>query len=411
MSLKGYDSSTPEPIRKLVKNDINQTTDQWKDRVLHKLGETSGLWATRAKRGEVPKVPTTAPLPPVKPSSEGIMNSLKSRMRAAQYRDAVAARPQLAGEKTVDDFPLPDDYEAWQEYERLKVRYQQEAREYERQEKLALETFPNENKKVFSALIDCISEASVQDLKRSQDGAKYFQEGDFFSFFNLAIKEHEYLTPTISSAAVARAKDEFEGLRQRSEDSIIQHINEYRRLLEVYVEARGEGLPSPYADFDLRYLLLRSLYQPVWSSWIEYREANDNLPGTFDELVEALKRAEATKILRSSSPVDPMMGTAHATAAVKRSSSPATPSTEKCAVCGAPFCPKRPQHTRCDKCQEAHAKERKKERKKMKDKQGGKKAKGKMKKLTEAKAHRTTAEEDESDSDSDEGEEIPQAEV
>ena len=104
------------------------------------------------------------------------MSSLKSRMRAA-HRDAVAARPpQLAEEKTVEHFPLPDNYE------RLKVRYRQEAREFEGQEKLALETFPNENKKVFSALIDCMSEASVQYLKRSKDGAKYFREEDSFGF-------------------------------------------------------------------------------------------------------------------------------------------------------------------------------------------------------------------------------------
>ena len=213
--------------------------------------------------------------------------------------------PKFAEEKKVEDVPLPDDIEVLEEYDRLKVKYLKEARDYERQEKMALETFPLENKKVFSRLIDCISEASVQDLKRTKEGAKYFEEGDSFNFMQLAVREHEYLSPAISSAAVARAKDDFESLRQRSEDSITEHVNEFRRKLEVYLKARGPDQPSPYADYDLRDLLLRSLYQPTWGTWIESRYVNDNMPGTYEELVTALKKAETTKILRTSSPIDP----------------------------------------------------------------------------------------------------------
>ena len=327
-------------------------------------------------------------------------------MRSRNYHRAVAADPKVAEEKKEEDFPLPDDYDAWQEYEREKVRHQRETRDRERQEKLVLETFPNENKKVFSALMNCISEASVQDLKRSEKGAKCFQEGDSLGFFNLALKEHEYLTPTISSAAVARTKEEFEGLRQKSEDTLLQHVNEFRRRLEVYVKARGPGLPAPYVDFDLKYLLLRSLYQPTWSAWIEYREANDNLPPTFEQLVDALAKAEATKILRSASPVDPLIGTAHATATGNRSTStpPSTPAV--CSVCGAPFCPKKPQYTRCDACQEKHAKQRKKDRKKSKE--SSKTGKPKQPKVKDKKAHATVVEEDEEDSESDDEEESGQ---
>ena len=82
-------------------------------------------------------------------------------------------------------------------------------------------------------------------------------------------------------------------------------MNEYRRKLDVYVKARGPGQPSSYADFDLRDLLLRSLHQPTWASRIESRYVNDNMPTTFEELVLALKKAETTKILRASSPIDP----------------------------------------------------------------------------------------------------------
>ena len=151
------------------------------------------------------------------------MNALKRRIRERDYQQAVAEKPSLAEEKKADDFPLPDDERAWEEYETLKFIYEEETREYQRQEKLALETFPNENKKVFSSLIDCISEASVDEMRRSKQGEALFNACDSLGFLNLAIKEHEYLTPAISSTAVARTKDEFEGLRQKSEDSIIEH--------------------------------------------------------------------------------------------------------------------------------------------------------------------------------------------
>ena len=264
--MKSTSGPEPEPFRKLSKNDILQTTDQWKEKTIHKLGETSGLWITWAMSDQVPTVPEHAPEPPTKPTSEAIMRSLKARLRQSRYAEAVAKDPKFGEEKTIEAIPEPDDIEVWEHYDRLKVKYLRDTREYERQEKLALETFPVENKKVFSRLIDCISEASVQDLKRTKEGAKYFEEGDSINFLRLAVKEHEYLSPDISSAAVARAKDDFESLKQRSEDSITEHVNEFRRKLKVYLKARGPDQPSPYADFDLRDLLLRSLYQPTWGT-------------------------------------------------------------------------------------------------------------------------------------------------
>ena len=251
---------------------------------------------------------------------------------------------------------------------------------------------------MFSALIDCISEASVDELRRSKEGEALFNACDALGFLNLAVKEHEYLTPVISSAAVARTKDEFEGLRQKSEDSIITHVNEFMRRLDVHIKARGSDAPYPYADFDKKYLLLRSLYQPALSGWIEYREANDNMPPTFDALVEALKKAEATKILRAPSPVDPLQHTAHATTGGEKSPVPTSPVPGKCAMCGTSFCPKRPQHTRCDPCQEAYAKQRKKEHKKAKEKTSRKKGKPKGK-PTDRKAHFTALEDEASQSD------------
>ena len=117
----------------------------------------------------------------------------------------------------------------------------------------------------------------------------------------------------------------------------------------MYVKARGPAATSPYEDFDLRYLFIRSLYQPAWGAWVDTREANENLPNTFEGLVDALKKAEATRIMRSPSPIDPMMHTAHATAVGNRSPSPASPAPAQCKACGGYFCPKKPQHIRCDK--------------------------------------------------------------
>ena len=67
MSLKTPEATAAEPFRRLSKNDIFQTTDQWKERALQKRGETSGLWATWAKQGTSPTLPETLPDPPLKP--------------------------------------------------------------------------------------------------------------------------------------------------------------------------------------------------------------------------------------------------------------------------------------------------------------------------------------------------------
>ena len=242
----------------------------------------------------------------------------------------------------------------------------------------------------------------MQDLKRSKEGAKYFEECDAYNFLRLAMKEHQYLSPAVSSAAVARAKDEFERYRQRAEDSIIEHINEYRRRLEVYIKARGPDQVAPYADFDLRDMLLRSLYQPTWGPWIESRYLNDNMPKGYEDLITALKMAESTKILRASSPIDPFQPTAHATSSPRPTfTPPSSPGPVKCAVCGNLFCPKRPQHTRCDQCQEEYSKRAKKERKKESDK---KKGKGKGTKEKRAHATGTKGRQDEYSGDEDEDE-------
>ena len=93
---------------------------------------------------------------------------------------------------------MPSDYDVWVEYEKLKSKFLCDLQEYERREKLARETFPDENVQVFHILIDCISDASVQDLKRTPNGARYYNEHDSYGIFKLAIQKHVSLFPSVS---------------------------------------------------------------------------------------------------------------------------------------------------------------------------------------------------------------------
>ena len=282
------------------------------------------------------------------------------------------------------------------------------------------ETFPRENKRVFPALISCISDASVQDLKHSTDGALFFDNHDAYNFFKLAIQEHDYLPPSMFSAAISRAKDEFEKMQQKPEDTLTEHIIEFRRRYENVLKIRGADGGTPYADFDLRDLLLKSLYKPVWASWISSRKANANLPTTFENLVLELKQAESDMILEGPSIFDSFMPSAHATKRVsttpmkvsssesgKRSDSTST-SGSNCQCCGATFYPKRPMHIRCDKCQlEFTAKRKTEKKKKIKPNTKGKTNKSKP---FAPKAHSTFFDNDSDDSeDSSDDEDAPYA--
>lgn len=226
----------------------------------------------------------------------------------------------MARGKTPSEIPEPSDYDVMEDYEQKKSDYELEMREFKRLEKLALQTYPEENRKVYSSLVDCISIASMQELKRTERGAAIHADHDAYSLFKFAIEEHEFLPPTISSAAVARAKADFEGLRQSASDSIVEHINEFKRRLEVYLKARGADEKSPYLDFDMRDLLIRSLYKPTWATWIATREDNDNMPSSFEGLEVALKKQETMMILRAPArPLDMHMPAAHPTISVSHS--------------------------------------------------------------------------------------------
>ena len=392
-------SSDPgKEFRKLIKNDIYQTVDQWREKTIHHMGTISGRWAAWVEKDAIPVVPEARPEAPIKPTSDALMAAIKLEMRQKRLEAAKKEDPEGMKDASIDTITPPTDLQVWREYERAKGVYQDELCEYELKLKLARETFPDENQKVFSALLNCISDSSIQDMKRSPEGSKFFDKHDSYNFLKLAIKMHEHLAPGVSSAAVARAKEDFESLRQKAEDTVTDHINEFKRRYEVLLRARGAGSPTPYADYDLRDLLARSLYFPAWGAWLEYREANENLPATYEALVESLKQAESRRILKAASPLNISMPAAHATK-VERAGSPTPGGPTKCQECGTMFCPKKATHVRCDKCQAAFVELKKKERQKSKSAAKRKSAKTKQK-----KAHATSIEKEENDSAS-EGEE------
>ena len=392
-------SSYDKSFRKLCKDDIYQTTDQWKERALRRIGEVSGKWTAWVERDSIPTVPERRPIEPVKPTSEDLLTPIKERLRLVNLINRLKQDPNAK----IEDIPVPTNHECWVDYHERMGTYETEKTAYERKVKLATVTYPDENEKVFSTLLDCISEGSIQELKRIKEGETFFNDHDSYNFFKLAIKEHEYLPPDISSAAVARAKEDFESLRQKAEDSFTDHFNEFRRRYEVLLKTRGKDTGIPYADYDLRDLLLKSLYAPAWSSWKEYRKATGTLPKTFDGVALELKKAESERIFESSHSIDPHMPSAHTTKGSPPSPLPTTSpgGTSKCQCCGSTFSPKRPSHIRCDKCQHDYTSRRKSERKKSSDSGSKKKVKPRAPKSPTKKVHSTTVDDDESEEDSD----------
>ena len=78
---------TPDPsFRKLSKNDIHQTTDQWKERTLQRLGEVSGEWTAWVENDNIPTLPNIRPRPPIEPKSDDLMNTFKERIREQRPR-------------------------------------------------------------------------------------------------------------------------------------------------------------------------------------------------------------------------------------------------------------------------------------------------------------------------------------
>ena len=229
-------SSQASTFRKLCKDDIYQTTEQWRERALRRIGEVSGKWASWVEKDNIPQLPARRPIEPVKPTSEELLLPIKEHLRRINFEIRRIDQPAV----TIEEIPMPSAHDCWVDYHERMSFYETDKSEYERKVKLATVTYPDENAKVFSTLLDCISEGSIQEHKRIPEGEVFFNDHYSYNFFKLAIQQHEYLPPDTSSAAVARARDDFEGLRQKAEDSFTDHFNEFRRRYEVLLKTRGK---------------------------------------------------------------------------------------------------------------------------------------------------------------------------
>ena len=159
-------SKPDTPFRKLCKDDIYQTTAQWKERALRRIGEVSGKWTAWVERDDIPKMPVKRPIEPVKPTFEDLLLPIKEHLRQVNLQVKLIENP---GAK-IEDIPMPTNHECWVDYHERMGFYETDKASYERKVKLATVTYPDENEKVFSTLLDCISEGSIQELKRIPEG-------------------------------------------------------------------------------------------------------------------------------------------------------------------------------------------------------------------------------------------------
>ena len=149
-------------------DDIFQTVDQWKERALRRIGQVSGKWTAWVEVDSIPEIPTRRPVEPVKPTSEDLFLHFKEHLRKVNLEIKRIENPKAK----LEDIPIPSNYDCLVEYNAQKAQFDIEWVEYERKVKLATHTYPDENKKVFATLLDCISEGSIQELKRHPEGEK-----------------------------------------------------------------------------------------------------------------------------------------------------------------------------------------------------------------------------------------------
>ena len=113
-----------------------------------------------------------------------------------------------------------------------------------------------------------------------------------------------------------------------------------------------------YKDFELKHLLLVSLYEPVWGTWIRTCQMTRTMPTTFEGVEMALREEEAARLLASLK--DPYKETApmaaHATKATTATAAASCGPTP-CASCGVTFTPKKSVHMRCEACHKKFAEE------------------------------------------------------
>ena len=350
--MSASDSSSgplPPGFRRLQRNDTLQTNDQWKQNLLRETGSLAPLWTACAIAGKAPALDTSRPREPLKPSEPSIMEE-----RKREYRTALALHLGVPEE----DVPETSPTLVWEKYYIERSAHEDMHEMYKIRFKEVNETFPQENRKVFQMVEKAISEASVDDIKRTEEGAKAYAARDAFQFLQLAMETHDFVPAQISDRACQNAQARFEGYRQPSPSSISEHLNEFRRRLDYYCKVRGDRVEEVYKDYQLKGLLLASLHPEAWGEWQRIRQLTSTMPATFSGVEEALREEESARVLSTlKDPYNDVLPTvAHAT------NTAATLPPTSCTECGTSFCPKRSSHHRCTPCQQKIAAEKKKKR-------------------------------------------------
>ena len=355
MSEKDFTSSGPLPhgFRRLQRNDTGQTNDQWRLNLLRETGSVAPLWTACARTGEAPTLSTARPHEPLKPLDPEIMEELK-----AEYRVALALRANTP----IESVPPVSSRIIWERYAIEKAAYEDKSEAYKVKFKEVNETFPHENRKVFAMLEKSMSEASVEDVKRTPEGARAYEQQDAFTFLRLAMESHDFVPAQISDRACQNAQLRFESYRQPASATIAEHLNEFRRRLDYYCKVRGDKTEEVYKDYQLKGLLLASLHPDAWGEWHRIRQLTSTMPATFEGVENALREEESARVL--SSYKDPfaehLPAAAHATRVGGKGGAAETPVAIPCSECGTCFTPKRPAHHRCQTCQKKFSVEKKK---------------------------------------------------
>ena len=374
--MSASDSSSgplPPGFRRLQRNDTEQTPDQWKQHLLKETGSVAPYWTACVLAGEIPTLNSSRPREPLKPSEPSIMEERKQEIRTAK------ALQLGVPEEAV---PPTSSTLVWERYAIEKSSYEDKLELYKIKFKEVNETYPHENRKVFQMVEKAMSDASVDDLKRTTEGAAAHASRDAFTFLRLAMEAHDFVPAQISDRACQNAQLRFESYRQSPSASISEHINEFKRRLEYYCKLRGDKIEEVYRDYQLKGLLLASLHPEAWGEWCRIRQLTSTMPITFEAVEVALLEEESARVLsRLKDPYSDILPTAaHGTSATE------TLPPTSCSDCGNTFCPGRPSHHRCGPCQKKFTTDKRKRRDSTKSGKSTAKAEGKASARTPPKS-------------------------
>ena len=230
----------PPGFRRLQRNDTEQTPDQWKQLLLKETGSLAPFWTACVLAGEVPTLTPPRPREPLKPSEPSIMEERKREMRTA-----MALQLQVPE----DAVPETSTTLVWERSAIEKSSYEDRLELYKIKFKEVNETYPHENRKVFQMVEKAMSDASVDDLQRTKEGAAAHASRDAFTFLKLAMETHDFVPAQISDRACQNAQMRFESYRQSPSATISQHINEFKSSLEYYCKLRGDKIDDVYRDY------------------------------------------------------------------------------------------------------------------------------------------------------------------